>query len=176
MAFTRRSQRFISVVQQTETKTNLSFSRPDLRFSCWLTSQRNVRWLSGQWLVWSGYIILQLTRITTTNEMARILTTLEKSTPPFITVTTKVRKHTLERTTCPAAELWNEKGLPEIWHQPQYIHGNNLANSSFVSWQYHFYSLPRPIPLKYIGDDNLQEQPRNNLFLFSRMWKNPDSR
>ena len=94
MAITGNSQRFTSVVEQTEIKTFLSSFLLIFHFFCWLTSQRNARWLSGQWLVWSGYIIIHTTR-RTTNEMARILTTLQKCTPPFITITTGVRKHKL---------------------------------------------------------------------------------
>ena len=86
-----RTQRFTFAVTQTETKIILSSSPLNLHFSCWLMLQRNAKWSSGRWLVWSGYFMIQNTRIMLTVEEGLILTMLEKSTPPFITVTTAVR-------------------------------------------------------------------------------------
>ncbi|KAJ7370800.1 hypothetical protein OS493_029790 [Desmophyllum pertusum] len=53
-----------------------SSSPLSLHFSCWLMPQRNARWSSGRWLVWSGYIMIQSTRITATEEMERCNETL----------------------------------------------------------------------------------------------------
>ena len=96
VVFTGNSQRFTSVVEQTEIKTFLFFFLLIFHFFCWLTIQRNARWLSGQWLVWSGYIIIHIIR-RKIKQMVHILTMLEKYTLPFITVTTRVRKHKLVR-------------------------------------------------------------------------------
>ena len=51
MAITGNTQRFTSVVEQTEIKTFLSSFLLIFHSFCWLTSQPNARWLSGQWLV-----------------------------------------------------------------------------------------------------------------------------
>ena len=147
MAITGNSQRFTSVVEQTEIKTFLSSFLLIFHFFCWLTSQRNARWLSGQWLVWSGYIIIQGTGTTTINEMARILTTVAKWTPPFITVTIRVRDihWKLKQTFRQAAGLWNENAncVKFLANSDTYI--ANISRIQLAGNTIFTFTKPRPL-------------------------------